>query len=74
MPSQTHNSSQSRLKIMPNRAKKISQIRLKSGDYYEANWKENPVILSTQSRTKASDTPTTRRSKLGAKTRKLNAL
>ena len=23
------------------------QIRLKSGDHYQAHWKENPVILST---------------------------
>ena len=75
---------QIRLKNKPNQAHmpykcakpgtQIYQIRLKSGDHYLAHWKENPVILSTQSRTKASDTPTTRRSKLGAKTRKLNAL
>ena len=52
----------------------IYQIRLKSGDHYETHWEDNPVILSTQSRTKASDTPTTRRSKLGVKTQKLSAL
>ena len=75
---------QIRLKNKPNQAHmpykcarpgtQTYQIRLKSGDHYETHWEENPVILSTQSRTKASDTPTTRRSKLGVKTRKLNAL
>ena len=52
----------------------IYQIRLKTGDHYNTHWKENPVILSTQSQKKALDTPTTRRSKVGVKMRKLSAL
>ena len=49
----------------------IYQIRLKSGDHLRDPL-ERKVQLSfpLQSRTKASDTPTTRRSTLGVKTRK----
>ena len=63
MPNQAHKYAKSgsqicqiRLKIMPNQAHMShkcakpgiqGQIRLKSGDHYQAHWKENPVILST---------------------------
>ena len=49
----------------------IYQIRLTLQDPLE---RKIQLSFPLQSRTKASDTPTTRRSKLGVKTRKLSAL
>ena len=88
MPNQAHRSAKSgsrlcqiRLKNKPNQAHmpykyakpgtQIYQIRRPLRDPLE---RKIQLSFPLQSRTKASDTPTTRRSKLGVKTRKLSAL
>ena len=76
MPNQAKKTSQIRLTCRTNVPNRACKAKSGSNQATTTRHTRNKIQLSfpLQSRTKASDTPTTRRSKLRVKTRKLNAL